>query len=116
MARSSLMVSKTILKRRVHSVGVGAIYAVLSKTTGMIPGTRSDDESTCAFGREDSRFENSEQRVTIKQLLSGSGFTVHASNAAYAEGAENQIREHLTSLKSLIQGNAQLRPKQTFEL
>jgi len=66
--------------------------------------------------REDKRFETSEQTITIKQLLSNPKFTVHAWNAGYAKGIEDEIREHLVALKSLIKDSAQLQARQTFEL
>jgi hypothetical protein len=66
--------------------------------------------------REDKRFEASDQRITVKQLLSNPTFTVHAWNAGYAKGIENEIRQHLVSLKALIKDSAQLQAKQTFEL
>ena len=66
--------------------------------------------------REDKRLANDEQFVTIKQLLSNPIFTVHAWNAHAAKGVEEELREHLASLKSLIKGSAELRAKQTFEL
>jgi hypothetical protein len=66
--------------------------------------------------REDKRFEEDDQTVTIKQLLSKPTFTVHAWNAGYAKGTEEEIRDKLTSLKSLIQSSATLNTKQTFEL
>src|SRR4051812_38459827 len=49
--------------------------------------------------REDKRFEEDEQTVTIKQVLSKPSFTVHAWNAGYAKGIEEQILEKLTTLK-----------------
>ena len=66
--------------------------------------------------REDQRFENDEQTITIKQLLSNPSFTVHAWNAGLAKTIEEEIREHLVALKGLIQSSAQLQPRQTFEL
>lgn len=66
--------------------------------------------------REDKRFETSEQRITVKQLLSNPTFTVHTWNAGYAKTFEDEIRQNLVSLKSLIKGSAQLQAKQTFEL
>jgi hypothetical protein len=66
--------------------------------------------------REDKRFESSEQEVTIKQLLSHPALILHAWNPAAAKVLEDELREHLVSLKNLIQGSAELRAKQTFEL
>lgn len=66
--------------------------------------------------REDKRFESDEQTITVKQLLANSTFTVHAWNAGYAKAIEDDIREHLVALKSLIQSSAQLQARQTFEL
>jgi hypothetical protein len=65
---------------------------------------------------EDKRFESDEQTISIKQLLSNPGFTVHAWNAGLAKGIEEEIREHLVSLKGLVKDSAQLQAKQTFEL
>ena len=65
---------------------------------------------------EDKRFESSEQTITIKQLLSQPRFTVHAGNAGYAKGIDDEIREHLVVMKSLIQNSATLNKKQTFDL
>lgn len=66
--------------------------------------------------REDKRFESSEQEITIKQLLNKSTFTVHAWNPAAARGIEQDIRDHLTSLKAVIANSAEIKAKQTFEL
>jgi hypothetical protein len=66
--------------------------------------------------REDKRFENDEQTITIKQLLSKPTFTVHAWNAGYAKTIEEDIRGHLVGLKNLLSSSAQLGTKQTFEL
>jgi hypothetical protein len=66
--------------------------------------------------KQDKRIESSEQRITIKQLLSNPAFTVHAWNAGYAKGIEEEIRQHLVGLKGLIKDSAQLQAKQTFEL
>jgi hypothetical protein len=66
--------------------------------------------------KEDKRFEEDEQRITIKGLLNSPTFTVHAWNPAIAKGIEEQIREHLVSLKSLIKDSAEIQAKQTFEL
>jgi len=66
--------------------------------------------------KEDKRFENSEQTITIKQLLSNPSFTVHAWNAGLAKGIDQEIREHLVYLKGLLKDSAQLQAKQTFEL
>jgi hypothetical protein len=65
---------------------------------------------------EDKRIQEDEQRVTVKQLLNTPTFTVHAWNAGYAKTIENDIREHLVSLKNLIKDSAQIQTKQTFEL
>ena len=66
--------------------------------------------------KEDKRIETDEQRITVKQLLNKPAFTVHAWNPAAAKGIEQDIREHLTSLKYIIQNSAQIQAKQTFEL
>jgi hypothetical protein len=66
--------------------------------------------------REDKRLESNEQEITIKQLLNKPTFTVHAWNPAAAKGIEDDIRENLASLKSVIQNSAQIQAKQTFEL
>jgi hypothetical protein len=66
--------------------------------------------------REDKRFENDEQTITIKQLLNNPTFTVHAWSAGYAKGIEEDIRGHLVALKNLIKGSAEVQAKQTFEL
>src|SRR5579862_1647355 len=66
--------------------------------------------------KEDKRIESDEQRITVKQLLNKPAFTVHAWNPAAAKGIEQDIREHLTSLKYIIQNSAQIQAKQTFEL
>jgi hypothetical protein len=66
--------------------------------------------------KEDKRIETDEQRITIKQLLNKPAFTVHAWNPAAAKGIEQDIRENLISLKSLIQNSAHIEAKQTFEL
>ena len=66
--------------------------------------------------REDNRIYDDKQTITVKQLLANPAFTVHAWNAGYAQGIESTIREHLIALKSLIQSNATLQTKQTFEL
>jgi hypothetical protein len=66
--------------------------------------------------KEDKRFESAEQEITIKQLLNRPTFTVHAWNPATAKGIEEEIREHLTSLKAVIQNSAEVKAKQTFEL
>jgi len=66
--------------------------------------------------KEDKRFEQDEQRITVKQLLNSPKFTVHAWNPAAAKGIENDIREHLVSLKNLIKDSAEIQAKQTFEL
>jgi hypothetical protein len=66
--------------------------------------------------KEDRRFEADEQQITIKQLLTKPTFTVHAWNPAAAKGLEEDIRENLVALKSLIQNSAQIQAKQTFEL
>jgi hypothetical protein len=66
--------------------------------------------------KEDKRFESSEQEITVKQLLNSPMFTVHAWNPAGAKGIEQDIRENLVSLKTIIQNSAQIQAKQTFEL
>jgi hypothetical protein len=66
--------------------------------------------------KEDKRLETSEQEITIKQLLNKPDFTVHGWNPAAAKGIENDIREHLVSLKNLIKDSAEIQAKQTFEL
>ena len=66
--------------------------------------------------KEDKRFEEDEQYITIKKLLNTPTFTVHAWNPAAAKGIEEQIREHLVSLKDIIKNSAQIQAKQTFEL
>jgi len=66
--------------------------------------------------KENKRVEAPEQDITVKQLLNNPTFTVHAFNPAIAKGIEDDIRDHLASLKNLIQGSAQLQAKQTFEL
>jgi hypothetical protein len=66
--------------------------------------------------KENKRVEAPEQEITIKQLLHNPSFTVHAFNPAVAKGIEDDIRDHLSALKNLIQGSAQLQAKQTFEL
>jgi hypothetical protein len=66
--------------------------------------------------KEDKRFQEDEQRVTVKQLLNKPTFTVHAWNAGYAKTIETDIREHLVALKSLIKDSAEIQAKQTFEL
>jgi len=66
--------------------------------------------------REDKRFDTDEQTITVKQLLGNPKFTVHAWNAGYAKGIEEEIRQHLVGLKALIKDSAQLQAKQTFEL
>lgn len=67
-------------------------------------------------GREDKRFETSEQTITFKQLLSNPTFTVYAWNAGYAKTIEDEIREHLVGLKTLLTSSAELGTKKTFEL
>ena len=66
--------------------------------------------------KEDKRFETDEQQVTVKQLLNKPTFTVHAWNPAAAKGIEEKIREHLASLKAVIQNSADIKAKQTFEI
>jgi hypothetical protein len=66
--------------------------------------------------KEDKRVESDEQRITVKQLLNKPTFTVHAWNPAAALGIEQDIREHLISLKNIIQNSAKIQAKQTFEL
>lgn len=66
--------------------------------------------------KENKRFESDEQVVTVKQLLNTPTFTVHAGNPAFAKAIEEEIREHLATLKNIIQGSAQIQAKQTFEL
>lgn len=66
--------------------------------------------------KEDKRFESSDQEITIKQLLNKPTFTVHAWNPAAAKGIEEEIREHLTALKAVIQNSTEIKAKQTFEL
>jgi len=66
--------------------------------------------------KEDKRFVQDEQHVTIKQLLNSPTFTVHAWNPAAAKGIEGDIREHLVALKNLIKDSADIKAKQTFEL
>ena len=65
---------------------------------------------------ENKRIENPEQEINIKQLLSNPRFTVHTMNAAVSKVFEDEIREDLTGMKTLIQNSADLRTKQTFEL
>ncbi len=66
--------------------------------------------------KQDNRLENSEQDVTVKQLLGKPTFTVHAWNPAAAKGIEQDIRDNLVTLKGLIQDSAELQATQTFEL
>lgn len=66
--------------------------------------------------KEGKRFESSDQEITVKQLLNDPTFTVHAWNPAAAKGIEEEIREHLTSLKAVIANSAEIKAKQTFEL
>jgi hypothetical protein len=66
--------------------------------------------------KEDKRFEQDEQHITIKQLLNSPMFTVHAWNPAAAKGIEQQIRENLAALKTVIKNSAEIRATQTFEL
>jgi hypothetical protein len=66
--------------------------------------------------REDKRFENHEQTITIKHLLSNPTFTVHAWNAGIAKGIEEEVHGELVTLKNLIKASAELQAKQTFEL
>jgi hypothetical protein len=66
--------------------------------------------------KEDKRFESSEQDVSVKRLLDKPTFTVHAWNPAAAKAIEDDIRENLATLKSVIQNSAQIQAKQTFEL
>ena len=66
--------------------------------------------------KEDKRFETDEQHITVKQLLDKPTFTVHAWNPAAAKGIDEDIRQNLAGLKSLIQNSAQIQAKQTFEL
>lgn len=66
--------------------------------------------------KEDKRFESDEQEITVKQLLNKPTFTVHAWNPAAAKGIEEEIRQHLASLKAVIQNSAEIKAKQTFEL
>lgn len=66
--------------------------------------------------KQDKRFEQDEQEITVKQLLTKPTFTVHAWNPAAAKGIEEDIRENLVSLKTVIQNSAQIQAKQTFEL
>lgn len=65
---------------------------------------------------EKRRLENPDQEITIKQLLANPTFTVHAWNAAYAKPIEDEIREHLSSLKNRLLNAAELGTKKTFEL
>ena len=66
--------------------------------------------------KEDKRLEEDVQHITIKQLLNSPKFTVHAWNPAAAKGIEEQIREHLVSLKNLIKNSAEIQATQIFEL
>jgi hypothetical protein len=66
--------------------------------------------------KQDNRMEHSEQDVTVKQLLGRPTFTVHAWNPAAAKSIEQDIRDNLVALKSLIQNSAELQTAQTFEL
>ena len=66
--------------------------------------------------RVDRRLDTDDQLITIRQLLSNPSFTVHALNAGYAKAVEEDIRDHLVSLKTLIQSSTELPAKQTFEL
>jgi len=64
----------------------------------------------------DNRSENRVQNITIKYLLDRSKFTVHAENAAYAKRLDDEIREHLSNLKTFIKAATDIPAKQTFEL
>lgn len=66
--------------------------------------------------REDKRFENSEQEITVKQLLNKPAFSVHAWNPAAAKSLDQDLRENLATLKTVIQNSADIQAKQTFEL
>jgi hypothetical protein len=66
--------------------------------------------------RQDNRLEQPEQRITVRQLLSNSRFTVNAIDPAHAKGIEDDIRAELVALKDTIKGSAELQSRQTFEL
>ena len=108
-----LMIVGGIIYSIVESVGHSntnmggpiAVFGVIIFIVGWVRGRR-----------EDKRFENNEQTITIKQLLNHPTFTVHAWNPGLAKGFEDEIRDHLASLKNLISSSAQLQAKQTFEL
>jgi hypothetical protein len=66
--------------------------------------------------QEDKRFENSEQTITVQQLLARPTFTIHAFTPAHANAIEQEIRDDLTLLKSTIRNSVQLNPSRTYRI
>jgi hypothetical protein len=66
--------------------------------------------------REDTRFNNHEQKITVKQLLNNPTFTVHAGDVGYAKVVDQEIHRHLVDLKTVLKANTEVQAKQTFEL
>jgi len=66
--------------------------------------------------KEDKRWANDEQMITVKRLLHNPRFTVNAWSPIRAQALDEELREHLADLKAVIVGSAQLQEKQTFDL
>jgi hypothetical protein len=92
------------------SGGEGLGYLLLFGGIGLLIYGRSRQR------RQDKRLDEPEQRVTVRQLLSRSRFTVNAFDPAHAKAIEDDIRAELVALKDTIRGSAELQSRQTFEL
>ena len=57
-----------------------------------------------------------ERRITLRDLLNTPSFSAYASNPAFAQGLEANIREQLVGLKNIMTASAEVPKKQTFEL
>jgi hypothetical protein len=111
---------------------IGRLLIVVAVVWGIVLGLSGQGEGPTAFllflgiGLEiygwiksrgqDKRIEQPEQAITLRKLMSGSGFTVHALDPAQAKAIDDQIRNELAGLKALIAESAEVRSRQTFEL
>ena len=65
---------------------------------------------------QDSRLENQDQNIKVRDLLSKGHFSAHAFDPAQANMVDEEIRTNLAAIKDRIQVNAEVRTRQTFEL